>query len=77
MAHGEVVSHLFLVQRSEVRILVGQPNMINFLDKIFLRSNNLDYISQNIRDLTNDTPANKVFEAINSFSLESEIRYVG
>ena len=51
--------------------------MINFLDKIFLRSNNLDYISQNIRDLTNDTPANKVFEAINSFSLESEIRYVG
>jgi poly(A) polymerase len=56
---------------------VGQPNMINFLDKIFLRSNNLDYISQNIRDLTNGTPANKVFEAINSFSLESEIRYVG
>ena len=51
--------------------------MINFLDKIFLRSNNLDYISQNIRDLTNDTPANKVFEAINSYSLESEIRYVG
>ena len=51
--------------------------MINFLDKIFLRSNNLDYISQNIRELTNDTPANKVFEAINSYSLESEIRYVG
>ena len=77
MAHGEVVSHLFLVQRSEVRILVGQPNMNNFLDKIFFRSNNLDYISQNIKDLTKNTPANKIFEAINSYSVSSEIRYVG
>jgi poly(A) polymerase len=51
--------------------------MINFLDKIFLRSNNLDYISQNIKDLTKSTNAKKIFEAINSYSTESEIRYVG
>jgi len=51
--------------------------MKNFLDKIFFRSNNLDYISQNIKDLTQNTSAQKIFEAINSYSLESEIRYVG
>jgi len=51
--------------------------MKNFLDKIFLRSNNLNYISQSVKDLTKKTLANKIFEAINSHSLESEIRYVG
>ena len=51
--------------------------MRSFLDKIFFRSNNLDYINQNIKDLTQKTPAIKIFEAINSYSLESEIRYVG
>ena len=51
--------------------------MKNFLDKIFFRSNNLDYISQNIIDLTKNTPANKIFEAINNYSPESEARYVG
>ena len=51
--------------------------MINFLDKIFLRSNNLDYINQNIKNLTKNTPAKKIFKAINSYSLDSEIRYVG
>ena len=51
--------------------------MINFLDKIFLRSNNLDYINQNIKNLTKNTPAEKIFKAINSYSLDSEIRYVG
>ena len=77
MAHGEVVSHLFLVQRSEVRILVGQPYMNNLLDRIFFRSKNLDYISQNLKDITNQTPANKIFEAINNYSESSEVRYVG
>ncbi len=48
-----------------------------FIDKFFLRSNNLDYISQNIRDLTKNTPAKKIFNAINSYSSEAEIRYVG
>ena len=51
--------------------------MKNFLDKIFFRSNNLDHISQSIKDLTKKTPSNKLFEAINSYSSLSEIRYVG
>ena len=51
--------------------------MDNFLDKIFFRSRNLDYISQNLLDLTKQTPANKIFEALNSYSDESEVRYVG
>ena len=51
--------------------------MRNFLEKIFLKSNNLDYISKNIKNLTNSTPVIQIFEAINSHSLESEIRYVG
>ena len=51
--------------------------MDNFLDKIFFRSRNLDYISLNLIDLTKQTPANKIFEALNSYSNESEVRYVG
>jgi len=51
--------------------------MRSFIDKIFLRSNNLDHISQNVKDLTKNTPSNKIFKAINSYSSESEIRYVG
>ena len=51
--------------------------MKRFLDKIFFRSNNLDYISQNIKDLTQKKPIQKIFEAINSHSFESEVRYVG
>ena len=51
--------------------------MKSFLDTIFFRSNNLDYVSQNIKDLTKNTPANKIFDAIKSFSSDSEIRYVG
>ena len=51
--------------------------MKNFFDKIFLRSNNLDYINQSIQDLTKKTTALKIFQAINSYSSEGEIRYVG
>ena len=51
--------------------------MKSFLDKFFLRSNNLDYISKNIKNLTKNTPAHKIFDAINSFSSDSEIMYVG
>ena len=51
--------------------------MDNFLDKIFFRSRNLDYISQNLINLTNQTPANKIFEALNTYSHNSEVRYVG
>ena len=51
--------------------------MKNFLDNIFSRSNNLDYISRVIKNLTSKTPSHRIFEAINSYSTESEIRYVG
>jgi len=51
--------------------------MKSLLDTIFLRSNNLDHLSQKIKDLTKNTPVNKIFKIINSYSSESEIRYVG
>ena len=51
--------------------------MKNLLDKLFLRSNNLDYISKNIKDLSINTPISKIFDAIDSYSSSSEIRYVG
>ena len=51
--------------------------MKNFLDNIFSRSNNLDHISREIKNLTSKTPSHRIFEAINSYSAESEIRYVG
>ena len=51
--------------------------MDNFLNKIFFRSRNLDYISKNLKDITHQTPVNKIFEAINSHSESSEVRYVG
>jgi len=51
--------------------------MKNFLDNIFSRSNNLDHISREIKDLTSKTPTYQIFEAINSYNAESEIRYVG
>ncbi len=51
--------------------------MINFLDKFITRTNNLDYISQSFKDLSKNTPIKKIFQSINNFSSESEIRYVG
>jgi poly(A) polymerase len=51
--------------------------MDKLLDKIFFRSRNLDYISQNIKKITQETSAYKVFEAINKFNETSEVRYVG
>ena len=51
--------------------------MINFLDTIIKRTNNLNYIAKGIKDLSNSTPVKKIFESINNFSTNSEIRYVG
>ena len=51
--------------------------MKNLLDKFFLRSNNLDHISKNIKNLSSNTPISKIFDAIVSHSSSSEIRYVG
>ena len=51
--------------------------MINLLDKIFFRSWNLDYINLGFKNIKKKTKINKIFEAIQSFSDKSEIRYVG
>ena len=51
--------------------------MDKLLDKIFFRSKNLDYISQNIKKITQETSAYKIFQAINNFNETSEVRYVG
>jgi len=51
--------------------------MKSLFNKIFLRSDNLNHISNSIKDLTNNSPAKKIFEAVNSYNLDSEIRYVG
>ena len=51
--------------------------MKSLLDKLFLRSNNLNNISESFRKLSLKIPANKIFQAINSYSSLSEIRYVG
>ena len=51
--------------------------MKNFFDKIFFRSNNLDTFSRDIKKLTINTPVIKIFETINNYSSDSEIRYVG
>jgi len=51
--------------------------MKNFFNKIFSSSKNLHLFKNNIKKLTLATPVKKIFEAINSHSSESEIRYVG
>ena len=51
--------------------------MIKFLDKFLTRSNNLDYIVQGFKELLKHTPVKKIFNSINQFSSNSEIRYVG
>ena len=51
--------------------------MDNFLNKFFFRSSNLNYISHSVINLTKQTPANKIFEALSTYSDNSEVRYVG
>ena len=51
--------------------------MIKFLNKFIKRTNNLDYVSKKIIDLSKNTPVKKIFNSINNFSDNSEIRYVG
>ena len=51
--------------------------MKNFLKKIFISSNNLEDISQSIIEISKNTPVNKIFKAINNYSADSEVRYVG
>jgi len=56
---------------------VGQPYMNNLLDKIFFRSQNLNYINLGFKNIKKETEVSKIFEAIHSYSNNSEIRYVG
>ena len=51
--------------------------MKNFLKKIFISSNNLDNISQGIKEISKNTQINKIFKALNNYSANSEVRYVG
>tara|TARA_B100000963_G_C22622181_1_gene670519 strand:+ start:37 stop:1311 length:1275 start_codon:yes stop_codon:yes gene_type:complete len=51
--------------------------MKSLLNKFFFRSNNLETVSKNIRDLSLSTPIKKIFDLINNYSEESELRYVG
>jgi len=51
--------------------------MNNLLDKIFFRSQNLNYINLGFRDIRKKTDIKKIFSAIHSYSSNSEIRYVG
>ena len=51
--------------------------MKNFFNKIFSNSKNLYLFKNNIKKLSLITPVKKIFEAVSSYSSESEIRYVG
>ena len=51
--------------------------MESLIDKLFSRNSNLDYITQDIKKISINTEVKKIFEAINTYSNESELRYVG
>jgi len=51
--------------------------MINFLNKLTNRTNNLSLVAKDIKDLSKNIPTKKIFDSINKFSTTSEIRYVG
>ena len=51
--------------------------MNNLLNKIFFRSQNLNYINSGFKDIKKNTEVDQIFRAIHSFSKNSEIRYVG
>ena len=51
--------------------------MKSLIDKFFFRRNNLDLVSNKIKDISKKTPVSQIFNAINSYSSTSELRYVG
>tara|TARA_Y100000741_G_C18225779_1_gene547733 strand:+ start:53 stop:1327 length:1275 start_codon:yes stop_codon:yes gene_type:complete len=51
--------------------------MTNLIEKLFLRSKNLNYINLSFKNIRKETEIEKIFNAIGSFSKKSEIRYVG
>ena len=50
---------------------------MNFLNKLFQKSKNLNYISLKFKELNQRTEVKKIFNAIRDFSENSEVRYVG
>jgi len=51
--------------------------MKNILNTFFFKSNNLKYINLAFRNLKKKIEVTKIFDAINSFSKDSEVSYVG
>ena len=51
--------------------------MNNLINKFFFRSQDLNYINLGFRNIRRETEVESIFEAINSFSKNSEVRYVG
>ena len=51
--------------------------MNNLINKIFSRSKNLNYINLSFKSIKKEIEVEKIFNAINTFSENSEIRYVG
>ena len=51
--------------------------MTNLIEKLFLRSKNLNYINLSFKNIRKETEIEKIFNAIGTFSKKSEIRYVG
>ena len=51
--------------------------MINLINKIFSRTLKFDYINSGFKKIIQETEISKIFKAIESYSLNSEIRYVG
>ena len=51
--------------------------MESLIDKLFSRTSNLDYVSKNIKKISKEEEVVKIFNAINTFSSLSEVRFVG
>ncbi len=51
--------------------------MYNFFNKLFFRYKNLNEISLRFQNIFNETKIEKIFQSINDYSENSEIRYVG
>ena len=51
--------------------------MKSLIDKFFFRRNNLNSISNKIKDISKKTSVFQIFDIINSYSSTSELRYVG
>ena len=51
--------------------------MNNFINKLFNRSKNHNYINSILKNIREETQIDKILDAIESFSKSSEIRFVG